>query len=469
MKNVFFGAGKIGAYMLKLWKNRGIVPDYFVDNNVNKNYIEDIPILHLSEIKSLDEVRFFITCSKFEEVKQQLRKINVSEEQIIKGNTLNDMLYYFDDKEFETVSEGLKASMHSNKILLDLPSGFVLGGIEAWAFSMEKYWKNMEYSVNFIINDLQEKQMADDTFIWIELPYRREKSPAKRLELCKKVILENKPCSVICNSPNDTFLGACMAKEDFPEEINVVVVSHNDMEVIYDIFTGWEIYIDSLIVISSKMKKHFLDFGFPKEKIYYLQWEIPCEEKLVHFYSLDNQPIRIGYAGRIEIRQKRLDLLIEVLRKLDENNVEFILEIAGTGSYEKEMKDQLYKYNLQNRVCMLGYVSRADIMDFWKRQDIAISCSEYEGHSISQSEAMAAGAVPVLTDVSGVRDDIQDEYNGFVVDCGNITQLVEKICYLYENREMVQRMGRRSYEKIKNRNKKNDKESLWENILMNKR
>ena len=115
------------------------------------------------------------------------------------------------------------------------------------------------------------------------------------------------------------------------------------------------------------------------------------------------------------------------------------------------MRQQIQSKNLQHRVILSGLLKQEQIPEFWERQDIMITCSEKEGHSISQVEAMASGAVPVITDTSGARDDVNDGYNGYVVGVGQIEELVDKIMYLSAHREKLTQMGKNAYETIKMR------------------
>lgn len=94
-----------------------------------------------------------------------------------------------------------------------------------------------------------------------------------------------------------------------------------------------------------------------------------------------------------------------------------------------------------------------------------ISCSEWEGHSISQAEAMAEGAVPVITDVSGARDDVTDGYNGFVVEIGDIETMAEKIVYLYHNPAILKQMGMRAHDTIYRRQNNMDQGAFWEGLI----
>ena len=75
------------------------------------------------------------------------------------------------------------------------------------------------------------------------------------------------------------------------------------------------------------------------------------------------------------------------------------------------------------------------------------------------------GAVMVVTDTSGARDDVKEGVNGYVVDIANIDSMVEKIEYLYYHRDLLPVMGKQSSEIIIERNQLMDVKSFWKSIL----
>lgn len=197
-----------------------------------------------------------------------------------------------------------------------------------------------------------------------------------------------------------------------------------------------------------------------------MSWDVPCNKLFAHKYSMKNEKLHIGYAGRITVRQKRSDLLPVIIERLLKKEVEFTFEIAGEGDYLDKFLEMVEEKEIADKVIFHGYIPRNEIPDFWQRQDIMVSCSDWEGHSITQVEAMAAGAVPIVTDVSGARDDITDGENGFVVEVGAVDQIVEKICFLYEHRELLPVMGGKAHETIKVKCDAADMEEFWRSILM---
>ena len=78
---------------------------------------------------------------------------------------------------------------------------------------------------------------------------------------------------------------------------------------------------------------------------------------------------------------------------------------------------------------------------------------------------MAQGAVPVITDVSGARDDVVDGFNGYVVDVGDMDTLADRIQELYVNRDKLIKMGTCAHNTIYERQKDNDQAEFWDQLI----
>jgi glycosyltransferase involved in cell wall biosynthesis len=131
-----------------------------------------------------------------------------------------------------------------------------------------------------------------------------------------------------------------------------------------------------------------------------------------------------------------------------------------------EMEKFVSKKGYDNYVKFIGQIDRTKISMFWKRQDILVNCSDYEGHSIMQLEGMANGAVPIVTDVSGVREDIIYDVNGYYVPIGDYMQMADKIEYLYLHRERLAEMGKAAHDSVYPKSSMEKHIKFWENILM---
>lgn len=456
---IFFGAGRIGKYAYDLCRIFGVMPDYFADNSeemAGKIYC-GIKVLHFCEVYAQEKADILITCKNVDEITRQLTAMGVPDRHIWIGTdnlSILEYLCHIPREELEFHKNDRRASTQKKQVFFDLSNGLVLGGVETWTFKMAAQLQRKGYNTAFITKSAAELEIKPEGIKVIELHnLTLEKD---KIQKCMDTIYAHLPCTIICNFPQWIFAAACMAKKLSPEDIHTVAVVHNDEDLYYNAYTKLKDYIDLCLVISSRTCKKLVERGFPEEKIKLLQWDVPMKKQLKRGYSDPGEPVRIGYAGRLVTTAKRVDLLIRVAERLDQKGCDYILEIAGSGSYEENMRQQIQSLNLQHRIILSGFLKRNLIPQFWERQDIMISCSEREGHSISQVEAMASGAVPVITDTSGARDDVDDGYNGYVVEVGQIEELVNKIMYLSKHREKLAQMGKNAYETIKMRSEQPD-------------
>lgn len=470
---VFFGAGKIGKKMLSIWRKCGLQADYFIDNNpelIGKE-VEGIKVVSIESINILSkDLTIFITCKETKAIFSQLEEVGMCKKQIVTCNSIACILNHIFSLSglllpIEIPEHNLKQKVPN--VLFDLSMGLTLGGVETWsvqaAQKLEKRGWTTALLVNNAISTVQEKKNSRT----IPVSFEWDKNEWKIWEKLVKVMVGMNCTNIVCNFMSHNFFAACLSKRLFPVHVNVIVVIHSDAEIYYHNCILMKQYIDSCLVISSKIKKELVRRGFPERKIKYLSWEILCDQSFHHVYSVEDEEIRVGYAGRIVTEAKRIDYIVPLAKILKERGIRFVLEIAGSGIYEDELEEEIDRNELQEYVFLLRMIEHSRIGDFWKRQDIMISCSEYEGHSITQCEAMAGGAVPIVTDVSGARDDITDGENGFITPIGDIDQMAEKICFLYRHRNVLAEMGERAYTTIKEKYSEEKVEQLWKTVLQN--
>ncbi|MCI8659513.1 MAG: glycosyltransferase family 4 protein [Lachnospiraceae bacterium] len=473
LKNVkifFFGAGKIGRYWIKQSKTFGMVPKGILDNNKDLwgTVCDDIVIYDPDIIKTLYFDYIFVTCSREKEIIQQLLNMGAAEKKIITSyhDILNHLLFCAAGKmKFSENTVDIHDKYQERKILFDLYNGMVLGGVESWSYATARRLYKKNYCGMYLTTDAAGPAVTDETYPAYMLKYYGVEKEKEKIEMCVEKIKENLPCTIICNFPQHIFWSACIAKQRFPEQIRLIAVQHSDDFPYYSAYSLWQQYIDRCMVISSRIKQKLLSHGMEQIKMDYLEWDISCKEKVERIMNEKKECLQIGYAGRVTVTQKRADLLIELSKKLRKKNIDFQMNIAGTGDYSEILDRRIREENLQESVILTGYLDRKNIPDFWSRQDIMVSCSECEGHSISQSEAMAEGAVPVITDVSGARDDVTNGYNGYVVDVGDIDALADRIQELYLDRDKRNEMSMRAHDTICKRQKNMDQTVFWDNLI----
>jgi len=120
----------------------------------------------------------------------------------------------------------------------------------------------------------------------------------------------------------------------------------------------------------------------------------------------------ILYVGRL-VKYKGIDYVINTLPYLDQD---IRLEIIGSGPYYPHLLKLVNKLGLTDRVSFLGGgLSKAEILQKYADADLFILLSKYEGFAISVAEALAAGTVCIVANVSALTEWV-DNHNCFGVN-----------------------------------------------------
>ena len=97
-----------------------------------------------------------------------------------------------------------------------------------------------------------------------------------------------------------------------------------------------------------------------------------------------------------------------------------------------------------------GFIEPEKLPNFYRSFDVFILPSLYEGMPLTALEAMACGLPVVAYRVGGLPDIVFDNFNGYLVNSGDIKGLIEKIELAYENKKRLGRNGRWLVEKVFN-------------------
>jgi glycosyltransferase involved in cell wall biosynthesis len=151
------------------------------------------------------------------------------------------------------------------------------------------------------------------------------------------------------------------------------------------------------------------------------------------------------------VKSKDFRTAIYCFKYLVEKNKDKRLKflIVGYGPLENWIRLLVKEVNLENEVEIL--INPQNIPGILKTCNIYLSTSLYEGLSNSIMEAMVAGLPIVATNVGDNTYLIQDEYNGFIVPCGDINLIVEKLDYLTKFEKIRNEFGCKSHSIIESK------------------
>ena len=149
---------------------------------------------------------------------------------------------------------------------------------------------------------------------------------------------------------------------------------------------------------------------------------------------IKNRAIRFIYVGGVK-ELKGISYLLEAFRDIPTNDA--VLTVVG--QYCPDDKDiQEYK----DKVEFTGTVLHNEIPDLLRQADVFIFPSLGDSYALSVMEAAACGLPVIISENTGVMDEIQDGVNGFVVPVQSVTSLKSRIEYFINHPEKIESMGR---------------------------
>ncbi len=136
-------------------------------------------------------------------------------------------------------------------------------------------------------------------------------------------------------------------------------------------------------------------------------------------------------------------ILKEILKKLTLKDYNIEINVI----YKNETMFPINNSNIKINFYQ-GPLDRKQIGNILKNTDIFIDASLMEGFGLMPLEAMAAGAVPILAESFGIDEYAIDKENAFIIkEVNNADKYIEKVEYLLENREELNRMRQNALQK----------------------
>lgn len=147
--------------------------------------------------------------------------------------------------------------------------------------------------------------------------------------------------------------------------------------------------------------------------------------------------------GRLE-HNKGFHILLEALANSKNLPPGWALEIAGTGSMENELRQIARSHGIDSHVTFAGEITPAELEKLYRKADLFIHPTLYEGSSIVTLEAMMHGLPIIATTAGGLPDKVHPEINGWLVAPGDPAALSNAIQKAYEARDSWIEMGKQS-------------------------
>jgi glycosyltransferase involved in cell wall biosynthesis len=149
-------------------------------------------------------------------------------------------------------------------------------------------------------------------------------------------------------------------------------------------------------------------------------------------------PGRILVVGRLS-PAKRLDLAIEVLRRVRREHPHAELHVVGDGPERERIERLAAGDGLVEAVHLLG--ERENVPELLAGAACLLLTSDSESCPLSIIEAMAAGVPAVATRVGGVPELLDHGKQGFVVSPGRADEAAEAVAHVLRDASLARALG----------------------------
>lgn len=216
---------------------------------------------------------------------------------------------------------------------------------------------------------------------------------------------------------------------------------------------------ERILAVSNTARKHLIENGIPDHRVEVIYNGVSSELlELNDDFNDIRKELRlwktvrlVGCIGRI-IPQKGQKILLEAIPEVLERYPEtFFLIIGdiflGEEGYRKELFEIIDQKKLKEKVILTGF--REDMRNVLRSLDIIVFPSVApEASPLTILEAMALKKTVIASNIGGVKEIISEGVNGMLVEPNHPEQITEKILYLFDHRDICDRMGEKAKERI---------------------
>lgn len=213
----------------------------------------------------------------------------------------------------------------------------------------------------------------------------------------------------------------------------------NAVEMYFHEFMGYYRQVDCFIAVSQFYRQKMIEFGYPEEKIVYLPNAVNVGEFEVSLEISDY----ILFFGRLS-EEKGIETLLFAARE----NPDIQHVIAGDGPLREELEETIVELGICN-VKMVGFKSGAELRELVAKAIAVIVPSVwYENCPMTVLEAFASGRPVIGSDIGGITELIQHNFDGFLFPPKDADALASHIRNLVADPVMASEFGARGRKKV---------------------
>lgn len=262
----------------------------------------------------------------------------------------------------------------------------------------------------------------------------------------RKILTDNNVDAVLTHAGKASILTKKAIKNINHKKITHIAMNHSNN-------VKRSIGADYIFSINKEIFYKTIDLGQSEEKsiIIYNALNLEnfqFEDPKINF---DKNEIHIGIMARFD-RTKGYPEILNAIKILNnKSNKKFILNIAGGGYFENEIKNEIKKLKIENLVNFLGWVE--DKKKFFDNIDIFTLPSIEEPFGLVILEAMKYSCPIVSSDADGPKVILRNEIDGLITQINPHEsypqKLADNILKIINNKDLAQKIIVNSQQRLK--------------------
>jgi glycosyltransferase involved in cell wall biosynthesis len=160
-----------------------------------------------------------------------------------------------------------------------------------------------------------------------------------------------------------------------------------------------------------RLTEEQLGFALPQAAVVRNPFLVSWEPR--HDWPGDGPPWRLACVGRLHPKEKGQDLLLRVLARPRWRERPLSVTFYGDGLQRASLERMAHQLSLTNAT-FAGFVR--EVPAIWSAHHGLILPSRCEGMPIALVEAMLSGRVPIVTDIGGSAEIVDDGVSGYVAE-----------------------------------------------------
>lgn len=181
-------------------------------------------------------------------------------------------------------------------------------------------------------------------------------------------------------------------------------------------------------------------------------WQLPHDRLHVAYNGVDlarfhppesdeTQPGTLLFVGNAEDYNKGVVYALRAMALLPRSTKAHLYLVGGPAGPARIAPAEIARLGIDDRVTVVGRVTETELAGWYRRAEVLLSPSLYEGFGLPAAEAMACGTPVIATDAGALPEVVADGETGVIVPAADERALADAIASLLADPVRRERMG----------------------------